>query len=70
VQRKTEWVDFAGELYFDSADDRLHPGGWIEGRVVRGLRAGASLTTETDPSGGPVQLKVRTLIRWYMAQGG
>jgi hypothetical protein len=70
IQRKTTVVDLTAELYFDTADDRIHPGAWIEGRVVPRLRAGASLTTETDADGGPVQLRVRTLVRWYMAQGG
>lgn len=68
LQRKTTAVDLAAELYFDSADDRLHPGAWIEARLVPRLRAGASLTTETDPVGGPSRLRVRTLVRWYVAQ--
>ena len=68
IQRKTTAVDLTAELYYDTADDRLHPGAWIEGRVVPRLRAGASLASETDPAGGPSQLRVRTLIRWYVAQ--
>jgi hypothetical protein len=69
LQRKTTAVDLTAELYYDTADDRLHPGAWIEGRIVPRLRAGASLTSETSPAGGPSQLRVRTLIRWYVAQG-
>jgi hypothetical protein len=69
LMRKTTTVDLTTELYFDCADDRLHPGAWLEARVVPRVRAGASLTTETDPTGGPTRLRVRTLLRWYMAQG-
>lgn len=69
LQRKTTAVDLTTELYFDTADHRLHPGAWIEGRVLPRLRAAASLSTETDPVGGPTRLRVRTLVRWYTAQG-
>jgi hypothetical protein len=67
--RKTTAVDLTTELYFDSADDRLHAGAWLEGRLLPRLRAAAALATETDPGGGPNRLRVRTFIRWYVAQG-
>jgi hypothetical protein len=69
LMRKTTAVDLTTELYFDSADDRLHAGAWLEGRVLPRLRAAASLATETDPGGGANRLRVRTFVRWYMAQG-
>lgn len=69
LMRKTSALDLTTELYFDSADDRLHLGGWLEGRLLPRLRAAASLTTETDPGGGPNRLRIRTLIRWSTAQG-
>jgi hypothetical protein len=69
LMRKTAALDLTTELYFDSADDRLHLGGWLEGRLLPRVRAAASLTTETDPGGGPNRLRVRTLIRWSTAQG-
>lgn len=69
LMRKTGAVDLTTELYFDSADDRLHAGAWLEGRLLPRLRAAAAFTTETDPDGGPNRLRVRTMIRWYMAQG-
>jgi hypothetical protein len=68
IMRKTTAVDLTAELYFDTADDRLHPGAWIEGRLLPRVRAAAALTTETDAAGGPTRLRVRTLLRWYMAQ--
>jgi hypothetical protein len=68
LMRKTTAVDLTTELYFDSADDRLHPGVWLEGRPLRGVRAAVSLGTDTDAAGGPTRLRVRTQIRWYMAQ--
>jgi hypothetical protein len=68
LMRKTAAVDLTAELYFDTADDRLHPGAWIEGHLLPRVRAAASLTTETDAAGGPTRLRVRTLLRWYMAQ--
>lgn len=67
MQRKSTAVDLTAELYFDSADDRLHPGAWIESHLLPRLRAAASLTTETTPAGGPTRLRVRTLVRWYLA---
>jgi hypothetical protein len=66
--RKTTAVDLTTELYFDSADDRLHPGLWLEGHPMSRVRAAVSLGTETDPAGGPTRLRVRTLFRWYLAQ--
>lgn len=69
LTRKTSAVDLTTELYFDSADDRLHAGAWLEGRLLPRVRAAAALTTETDPGGGPNRLRVRTMIRWYVAQG-
>ena len=69
IMRKTTAVDLTAELYFDSADDRLHPGAWLEGHLMPRVRAAASLTTETDAAGGPTKLRVRTLLRWYVAQG-
>lgn len=68
LMRKTTAVDLTTELYFDSADDRLHPGIWLEGRPLSRVRAAVSLGTETDAAGGPTRLRVRTLLRWYMAQ--
>ncbi|HEX6107338.1 MAG TPA: hypothetical protein VFZ26_17250 [Gemmatimonadales bacterium] len=68
LMRKTAALDLTTELYFDSADDRLHLGGWVEGRILPRLRAAASLATETDPGGGPNRLRMRTLIRWSVAQ--
>ncbi|HEU5040553.1 MAG TPA: hypothetical protein VFT84_07020 [Gemmatimonadales bacterium] len=68
IMRKTTAVDLTAELYFDSADDRLHPGAWLEGHLLPRMRAAASLTTETDAAGGPTRLRVRTLLRWYLAQ--
>jgi len=68
IMRKTTAVDLTAEIYFDSADDRLHPGAWIEGQLLPRMRAAASFTTETDAAGGPTKLRVRTLLRWYMAQ--
>jgi hypothetical protein len=32
------------------------------------MRAAVSLGTDTDPGGGPTRLRVRTILRWYMAQ--
>jgi hypothetical protein len=68
LMRKTSAVDLTAELYFDSADDRLHPGVWLEGRLLPRVRAAASLGTDTDAAGGPTRLRVRTMFRWYMAQ--
>jgi hypothetical protein len=68
LMRKTTAIDLTAELYFDSADDRLHPGLWLEGRLVPRVRAAASLGTDTDALGGPTRLRVRTMLRWYMAQ--
>jgi hypothetical protein len=68
LMRKTTAVDITAELYFDSADDRLHPGVWLEGRPLPRVRAAVSLGTDTDAAGGPTQLRVRTMLRWYMAQ--
>ena len=68
LMRKTTAVDLTTELYFDSADDRLHPGVWLEGHPLPRVRAAVSLGTETDAAGGPTRLRVRTLLRWYMAQ--
>jgi hypothetical protein len=68
IMRKSTAVDVTAELYFDSADDRLHPGAWLEGHLLPRMRAAASLTTETDAAGGPTRLRVRTLLRWYLAQ--
>jgi hypothetical protein len=68
IMRKTTAVDLTAEIYFDSADDRLHPGAWIEGQLLPRMRAAAAFTTETDAAGGPTKLRVRTLLRWYMAQ--
>ena len=68
LMRKTTAVDLTAELYFDSADDRVHPGVWLEGRPVPRVRAAVALGTDTDPAGGPTRLRVRTMLRWYMAQ--
>ena len=68
VMRKTTAVDLTAELYFDTADHRVHPGAWLEGHLLQRARAAVSLTTETDAAGGPTRLRVRTLLRWYMAQ--
>jgi hypothetical protein len=68
LMRKTTAVDLTTELYFDSADDRLHPGAWVEGRLLPRVRAGAALGTETDASGGDTRLRVRAFLRWYVAQ--
>jgi hypothetical protein len=68
LMRKTTAVDLTTELYFDSADDRLHPGFWLEGHPLSRVRAAVSLGTETDAAGGPTRLRVRTLFRWYLAQ--
>ena len=68
LMRKTTAVDLTTELYFDSADDRLHPGIWLEGQPVSRVRAAVSLGTDTDPGGGSTRLRVRTMFRWYMAQ--
>jgi hypothetical protein len=68
LMRKTTAVDLTTELYFDSADDRLHPGVWLEGHPLPRVRAAVSLGTDTDAAGGPTRLRVRTLFRWYMAQ--
>lgn len=68
LMRKTTAMDLTTELYFDSADDRLHPGVWLEGHPLPRVRAAVSLGTETDAAGGPTRLRVRTLLRWYMAQ--
>jgi hypothetical protein len=68
LMRKTTLVDLTTELYFDSADDRLHPGVWLEGRPLPRVRAAVSLGTDSDAAGGPTRLRVRTLLRWYMAQ--
>ena len=68
LMRKTTAVDLTTELYFDSADDRLHPGVWLEGHPLPRVRAAVSLGTDTDAAGGPTRLRVRTLLRWYMAQ--
>ncbi len=66
--RKTTAVDLTAEVYFDSADDRLHPGVWLEGRLVPRVRGAVSLGSDTDAAGGPTRLRVRTMFRWYMAQ--
>jgi hypothetical protein len=68
LMRKTTALDLTTELYFDSADDRLHPGVWLEGHPLPRVRAAVSLGTETDADGGPTKLRVRTLLRWYLAQ--
>lgn len=68
LMRKTPAVDLTAELYFDSADDRLHPGVWLEGHPLPRVRAAVSLGTDTDAAGGPARLRVRTMFRWYMAQ--
>jgi hypothetical protein len=68
LMRKTTAVDLTAELYFDSADDRLHPGVWLEGHPMPRVRVAASLGTDTDAAGGPTRLRVRTMLRWYMAQ--
>lgn len=68
LMRKTTAVDLTAELYFDSADDRLHPGVWLEGHPLPRVRAAVSLGTDTDAAGGPTRLRVRTMLRWYMAQ--
>lgn len=68
LMRKTRAVDLTAELYFDSADDRLHPGVWLEGHPLPRVRAAAALGTDTDPGGGPTRLRLRTMVRWYMAQ--
>ena len=68
LMRKTGAMDLTAELFFDSADDRLHPGVWLEGRVVPRVRAAVSMGTDTDEEGGPTRLRVRTMFRWYMAQ--
>ena len=65
LQRKTSFVDLIAELYFDSTDNRLHPGAWIEARVLPRLRLGASLTSEPQADEGPGRLRIRTLARWY-----
>ena len=68
LMRKTGAADLTTELYFDSADDRLHPGIWLEGHPLPRVRAAVSLGTDTDAGGGASRLRVRTLFRWYMAQ--
>jgi hypothetical protein len=68
LMRKTTAVDLTAELYFDSADDRLHPGVWLEGHPLPRVRAAVALGTDTDPAGGPTRLRARTMLRWYMAQ--
>jgi hypothetical protein len=68
LMRKTTAVDLTAEVYFDSADDRLHPGVWLEGRLVPRVRGAVSLGSDTDAAGGPTRLRVRTMFRWYIAQ--
>jgi hypothetical protein len=68
LMRKSTALDLTTELYFDSADDRLHPGVWLEGHPLSRVRAALSLGTETDAAGGATRLRVRTLFRWYLAQ--
>ncbi len=68
LMRKTRAVDLTAELYFDTADDRLHPGVWLEGHPLPRVRAAVSLGTDVDAAGGDTRLRVRTMLRWYMAQ--
>jgi hypothetical protein len=71
LQRKTTAVDFLGELYYDSADGNLHPGAAVEIHALPRIGVVSSLTTGPDTAdGGPSRLRMRLLIRWYVAQRG
>jgi len=72
LQRKARWADFRVELYYDWASRRLHPGVLAEARLVRGLGAVVSLTSEAPVgnSQGTSQARASFLLRWYAASGG
>jgi hypothetical protein len=70
LQRKTTAVDFLGELYYDSADGDLHPGVAVEIHALPRIGVVSSLTTgpAAAEDGGPSRLRMRVLLRWYVAQ--
>jgi hypothetical protein len=72
LQRKTTAVDFLGELYYDSADGDLHPGVAVEIHALPRIGVVSSLTTgpAAADDGGPSRLRMRILLRWYLAQRG
>lgn len=72
LQRKARWADFRVEVYYDWASRRFHPGVLAEARVVPGVSAVVSLTSEAPVgnSRGTSQARATLLIRWYAASSG
>jgi hypothetical protein len=67
VQRKSHPADFRAELYYDGADQRLHPGVSAEISAGHGLGAAIGLINDAPVSGshGSDRTRVVFSLRWY-----
>jgi hypothetical protein len=67
LQRKSAPADYRLELYYDGADQRLHPGASAELSAGHGLALGVGLVSDA-PIGGPDgadRARVLLSLRWY-----